>query len=176
MAKRIVCESHGHAKVHAPEYRSWCAMKNRCSDSKHHEWHRYGGRGIKVCDRWANSFLAFLADMGPRPSLKYSLDRYPNRDGNYEPGNVRWATMKEQRRNTSQNHFLTWKGETKTIVDWSIALNLAWNTIYNRLRRGWSIDAALATPPQMCGSRVVAHRLHKSGLRPDGSSSDEELM
>lgn len=71
-------------------------MKNRCTNPKCQRYEIYGGRGIKVCDRWTASYEAFLADVGRRPGPEYSLDRYPDRDGNYEPGNVRWATRSEQ--------------------------------------------------------------------------------
>lgn len=90
--------THGHAKrgnLH-PLYKVWAAMIRRCENSNDHHYHCYGGRGIKVCGRWRNSFENFLADVGERPSKKYSLDRYPNNDGDYEPGNVRWATSSEQ--------------------------------------------------------------------------------
>lgn len=76
-------------------YKSWQAMKYRCSSRKYTGWQYYGGRGIRVCKRWQNSFENFLADMGDRPRGK-TLDRYPNNDGNYQPGNCRWATAKEQ--------------------------------------------------------------------------------
>jgi hypothetical protein len=82
-----------------PTYRSWVMMKNRCLSPSADAWNRYGGRGIKVCDRWLYSFTNFLSDMGARPSLLYSIDRIDN-DGHYEPGNCRWATDAEQRRNT----------------------------------------------------------------------------
>jgi hypothetical protein len=81
-----------------PEYRAWCDLRARCNNPNFKQWADYGGRGIKVCDRWA-SYAAFLADMGRRPSPKHSIDRWPNPDGDYEPGNCRWATRKEQRHN-----------------------------------------------------------------------------
>lgn len=85
--------SHGRSKT--PEYASWCMMINRCTNANGTDYRHYGGRGITICQRWRDSFEAFLADMGSRPSMKYSLDRI-NNEGNYEPGNCRWATMKEQ--------------------------------------------------------------------------------
>lgn len=91
---------HGAAshEQRSPEYRSWTSMRTRCTNPTYHAWDRYGGRGISVCDRWRESFENFLADMGPRPKGT-TLDRHPNPDGNYEPGNCRWATRIEQRSN-----------------------------------------------------------------------------
>lgn len=80
------------------EYRSWSMMKNRCLNPRNPRFASYGGRGIGVCQRWVDSFDSFLADMGPRPSAKHSLDRIDN-DGDYTPGNCRWATTSEQNLN-----------------------------------------------------------------------------
>jgi hypothetical protein len=79
-------------------YQRWAGMKRRCGDPNCVEWHNYGGRGIKICDRWRDSFEAFYADVGDPPGPGLSLDRIDN-DGNYEPGNVRWATRSEQSKN-----------------------------------------------------------------------------
>jgi len=84
---------HGYSRT--PTYRSWVSMWTRCTNPKVPYYHRYGGRGIRVCDRWRD-FESFLADMGERPSLRFSLDRWPNPDGNYEPTNCRWATQLQQ--------------------------------------------------------------------------------
>lgn len=99
---------HGHGKpgYQSPEYIAWAQAKNRCRSQSDPQWENYGGRGIEMCDRWADSFEAFLSDMGARPEglmpsgrAVYSIDRYPDNNGNYEPGNCRWATAKQQSEN-----------------------------------------------------------------------------
>lgn len=100
-AMKKVCEenvTHGHSRggIQTPEYRAWIHMRERCYRKKSEKYHLWGGRGVRVCAKWRNNFAAFLADVGPRPTSKHSLDRYPNNDGHYEPGNVRWATTLEQ--------------------------------------------------------------------------------
>jgi hypothetical protein len=90
--------SHGEAADLTTEYRAWGSMLSRCTNPSHRGFKNYGGRGIKVCRNWLESYAAFLADMGRRPTSKHSLDRI-NNDGDYEPGNCRWATAKEQQNN-----------------------------------------------------------------------------
>lgn len=110
--RREICAKLGagnkHPPIHGesmrdhftPEYVSWRAMNQRCTNPKGARWKHYGGRGIQVCEEWQGSYTAFLAYVGRKPSPQHSLDRYPDPDGNYEPGNVRWATPKEQQQNT----------------------------------------------------------------------------
>ena len=127
-------------------YRAWRMMMTRCYNPNHESWPLYGGRGIRVCDSWKNSFHAFLADMGHPPSDDHSLDRYPNMNGHYEPGNVRWATAKEQSRNRRSNRLLTCWGRTKTMVEWAEEIGLSCEGIAARIGRGWPLERTLATP------------------------------
>jgi hypothetical protein len=92
---------HGLSKT--PEYRVWAYMIQRCHNPNHQSFPYYGGRGISVCPEWQDGFEPFYAHAGPRPSPKHTLDRYPDNDGDYTPGNVRWATRKEQAANKRNN-------------------------------------------------------------------------
>ena len=99
---------HGRAArgVHrVPEYGVWKQMRERCNNPNAKRWKDYGGRGISVCSRW-DSFELFLADMGPRPSKLHQIDRWPDNDGNYEPGNTRWATQQQQQRNKRNSRII----------------------------------------------------------------------
>jgi hypothetical protein len=133
---------HGHAKERTPEYQSWSAMKERCLRKNHPHFASYGGRGIQVCDRWM-SFEAFLADMGPRPSAEYSLERVGN-DGHYEPSNCVWATAREQIENRRCTIRLTHAGETLTLAEWSRRIGVPYQTLYGRLKRGVEVEQLLS--------------------------------
>jgi hypothetical protein len=139
-------ESTTHGMHGSPEYVAWLSIKYRCDNPNSNSHHNYGGRGIAMCDLWRQSFERFLADVGHRPSLKHSIDRFPDTNGNYEPGNVRWATVKEQQRNKRTNRLLTWKGKTQTMTDWAEELGFTVNLIYYRLKKSDSMDDVLGRP------------------------------
>ncbi len=140
---------HGHTQggIQSPEWRAWNGMLHRCYSKYGPSYARYGGRGIKVCARWRNSFENFLEDMGPRPSSKHSIDRKKNNRG-YNPGNCRWATALEQQNNKSSNRHLSFRGRTQTLSLWAREAGLKASTIWRRLEKyGWSVERALTTPP-----------------------------
>jgi len=119
-------------------------MFQRCYNPNGTKYADYGGRGITVCDRWLK-FENFYADMGDRPE-GMEIDRFPDNDGNYEPGNCRWATRPEQMRNTRANRMITFQGRTQCLTDWANEIGVGCSTICTRLARGWSLERALTTP------------------------------
>ncbi len=130
-----------------PLCRVWGNMKTRCNNPHDKAYKNYGGRGIKVCERWLDSFPNFLEDMGERPE-GYSIDRI-NNDGNYEPSNCRWANQTTQCNNKQRNRLLTFNNETHTICQWSRLVNIGRTTIRMRLDSyGWDLERALTTPVQ----------------------------
>ncbi len=146
---------HGYARKgrKGPEYRTWMAMRRRCHSPNDTYYADYGGRGITVCERW-NSFANFLADIGPKPSPKHTIDRIDN-DGNYEPGNCRWATPAEQARNTRKNRILAYGGMTMCVSEWAERLSIRPNLIHDRLKLGWTTEAALTTPTAAKGEHIT---------------------
>lgn len=125
----------------------WHAMIARCHNPRVKSYPDYGGRGILVCERWRKSVDAFIEDMGFPPTPQHSLDRYPDTNGNYEPGNVRWATRHQQQRNTRKTILVTIGGETKCLKDWCAHLGLLYGTVRSRVSSyGWDVYRALAAP------------------------------
>lgn len=124
-------------------YSIWGGMKNRCLNENFFAYKNYGGRGIKICQRWFN-FENFKKDLGKCPEGK-TLDRI-NNDGNYEPSNCRWATWTEQRNNARGNRRVLFLGKKKTVSQWMRELGIKKPTLFNRLNRGWSIKRAFTTP------------------------------
>jgi hypothetical protein len=120
-------------------------MKTRCTNPKCEQYPNYGGRGIKVCALWAESFESFLSDMGPAPTYKHSHDRI-NVDGDYCPENCRWATPEEQARNKTTTQRLTYQGKTLTIMEWSNILSIPYKTIWARIKLSWPIERVLTEP------------------------------
>lgn len=141
--------SRTHGRRKSAEYAVWNQMKNRCLNRKSNNFHRYGGRGIRVCARWM-SFANFFADMGKKPSRDHQIERI-NNDGNYTPSNCRWATRKEQARNRVQNRFLTFQGQTMCLLDWAEKLKIKMPTLAMRLKLGWSIKRAFTQPVKLWG-------------------------
>ena len=126
-----------------PEYRHWINMKSRCENPNTPGWENYGGRGIRVSSEWSSSFETFFRDMGPRPGLKFSLDRFPDKDGDYKPGNVRWATQSQQMRNFRRNRTVVFVGEEMPLAQAVERTGSLYNTILYRLKRGWPQERAL---------------------------------
>lgn len=139
--------THGQAGgKKSKTYNSWRDMKKRCNNPNHRAYADYGGRGIKVCQRWQDSFDNFLEDMGPKPN-GYTLDRIDN-DGNYEPGNCRWASARTQANNRRNNILVIAEGVEDTLANHCRRLNLRYSVVKQRIRSGWPIEKALNTPTE----------------------------
>lgn len=129
----------------------WHDMNGRCKNKNHSQFKNYGGRGIKVCDRWANSYENFRED-----ALNAGYDETAKRgectidridvNGDYAPNNVRWVSTKIQNNNTRRNHMITYKGKTQTLAQWAEEIGIKDSTLLERLRRGWSIENAIEKP------------------------------
>ena len=140
--------SHGDKaawlRMQPPEYRAWEGMKARCYNPNEPAYSRYGGRGVRVCSRWRRSFKAFLSDMGPRPSARHTIDRWPDNDGNYEPTNCRWATrLQQSEHRPGYNRMVTSRGKSQCVSAWARELGISYSMIHSRLMRGASDEAAL---------------------------------
>lgn len=128
------------------EHAIWIGMIARCHNPEHRYYKNYGGRGIKVCDRWRFSLSAFVEDMGRVPE-GHQLDRFPNNNGDYEPGNCRWTTPKQNNRNRRNNILITLEGETKVLSEWVEFFGLNYSTVWRRYKDlGWTIEKSLTEP------------------------------
>lgn len=148
-----------HGLSHLPEYRIWHGMRQRCRNPNTFRYEDYGGRGISVCKRW-NKFVNFYADMGPRPSPEYSLDRI-NNDGPYKKSNCRWATRQTQSRNGRGCHKIMYRGKNLTIQEWSERYGINRNTLDHRVKRGWDFEVALTLAPDIANSITRSRRYKK---------------
>lgn len=138
-----------------PLYKIWYQMMRRCYNEKASAYNRYGGRGITVCEEW-HDFLAFLKwsdSVGGRPE-GYTLDRI-NNDGPYSPENCRWATMRDQSRNKSDNIIIEYNGKSQTLTDWANELGIKQITFHNRYVRGWSIERMMTEPVHTKPNRIA---------------------
>lgn len=142
---------HGMASRRAKDslYGTWCRIKQRCHNPSCSDYYLYGATGIAVCDRWRNSFQAFhddiISSIGIKPP-KMSLDRFPKKDGNYEPSNVRWGTDEMQANNKRNNHVLEFNGKSMSVMMWSKEVGIHHQTILYRLKHGMSVADALTLP------------------------------
>jgi hypothetical protein len=134
-----------HGLSDHPLYGVWSSVKQRCNPAFKDKFEGWAGRGIKICDRWANSFEHFLVDMGERPSADHQIERKDN-DGDYEPGNCIWATRTEQMRNMRRNRIVTFNGREMTLTEAIKECGIPGGTVHGRLRIGWDVDRALTTP------------------------------
>lgn len=146
--ERTVEVNTTHGKYKNNIYRVWSSIKERCCNPHNKKYLRYGARGIAVCEEWKNDFSAFYDYVSRLPHFGeagYSIDRI-NNDGNYEPGNVRWADFVMQNNNLSRNHLLEYGGKTQSIAQWAREIGMSYSALHSRIKRGWSIERAMAEP------------------------------
>lgn len=148
--------THGLSKSHV--YAIWTCMKGRCHNPKSKRFYDYGGRGIKVCERWYNSFENFLEDMGDRPSREHSVERRDN-NGDYEPNNCYWATKLIQANNKRNSRVIEFNGKSLTISQWARELGINVSMIDNRIRKKWDIKYCLCPTKFKTGS--ISHERQK---------------
>lgn len=143
-----------HGMTGTKEYSAWFRMKKRCQDPKDKRWEDYGGRGISVHPEWIESFELFFQHIGPATSRLHQLDRIDN-NGNYEPGNVRWATRDTQANNTRRNTFLTHNGISRTVAELSKEFNVGYHLLYDRVfDLGWTVADAIEKPVGPAGFQI----------------------
>lgn len=134
-----------HGKSDTPEFIIWAHIVSRCTNPNDTAFKNYGGRGIRICAEWKKDFAAFLKHVGPRPSPAHSIERIRNSRG-YAPGNVRWATWREQCRNKRTNVFLSFSGKRMCLADWAEKQRIPYHRLKRRILDGWSIARSLTTP------------------------------
>lgn len=137
-----------------PLYAKWFGIKQRCFNPDHPHYHRYGGRGVTMCDEWANDFAAFRAAVGQQPEKGMTLDREDNNRG-YEPGNVRWATRKQQANNRETNVMLTHNNQTMTLKQWAEHLGYTYALVAGRWKGGERDPAVILAPPKYERNKLV---------------------
>jgi hypothetical protein len=144
-AESVADRSRTHGLTKIPEYKVWGSIIQRCTNPTAQAFQDYGGRGIRICDEWLNSFEAFIAHVGRRPGPEYEIDRI-NNDGHYEPGNVRWVTSKANMRNRRTTRRYAVEGCSMPLGELAEESGVPYSILVGRLRRGWSIEKAIMTP------------------------------
>lgn len=134
-----------HGQSRTKVHRCWQSIQQRCHNTSNSNYSKYGGRGIQVCERWRESFEAFLEDMGYPPSPRHSIGRIDN-NGDYEPSNCQWETPAQQSQNTRATRLLTHNGKTMCAADWARETGINVITLHKRLHIGWSVSDALTKP------------------------------
>lgn len=140
--EQAINKNKTHGMRYSKEYTAWESMITRCHNTKNKSYADHGGKGISVCDEWRESFQYFINHIGKAPSPNHSVDRI-NNNGDYEPGNVRWATRIEQANNKSNNRYITYNGKTLTLAQWESELNLRSGLLSQRIRQGFTEEMAL---------------------------------
>lgn len=144
IASKIGKQTKTHGLSGHRVYNLYQSMVNRCHSPNHISYKNYGAKGVRVCDRWLNSFESFIEDMGV-PNPNDSIDRINNNLG-YHPDNCRWVGKEKQNRNKSNNIKLTFSGRTMNMADWAREINIGISTLYARYKAGWSDDRIISTP------------------------------
>lgn len=142
MRSRLIEAQTTHGMVGTRTYRIWNGMRTRCNNPNDPKFHLYGGAGVRITERWDN-FANFFADMGEAPA-GMSIDRFPDRDGDYAPGNCRWATPSEQNNNLRTTRFFIWNGERRSLTQWCDHLGISRGALNARLFNGQSFDYAVS--------------------------------
>lgn len=156
-SRSMLRKSHGHSMSCKDEnpigykcYYTWQAMKRRCNNPRDKRYDDYGGRGIKVCERWSSSYEAFLEDVGLPPSDKHQIDRI-NNDGDYEPSNCRWVDRVQNARNKRNTRLISAFGESLTLAEWSERSGILQKTIEMRIKRGMTPEEAITSAKRLPG-------------------------
>lgn len=163
MGKKEAWNKSHNLSYKIPEYAVWIALRQRCLNTKNPAYKNYGGRGIKVHFRWSK-FEFFLKDVGRRPTKYRTIDRFPNNNGNYEPGNIRWATRKQQVENRRNALLYEIGGIKITLQEIADKYGVRYQTIIARINRGWDIKKVIETPIRHFLDKKTVSEIVKSNL------------
>lgn len=185
LKKEIVAALNlSHGFTHTSEYSAWCKIKGRCFNDNDSSYERYGARGITMCERYMKSFESFLADVGPKPDIRLSLDRHQNHLGytcgkcnqceeNGWPFNLRWATASQQILNSSRAHWVTFRGQTLPLSTWADKLGINAGTLSHRLKKH-PPEIALTMTKRNYASSILFKQTTEKSSQPEVLHSDKE--